>query len=365
MKRLRILFITGEYPPLRGGIADYLQLLRRELQTQGVRSIVLSCSGSEGSGVSTVPKWGWKVVGTIRKLVGAGSVDVVHIQYQTGAFNMHPVINALPRFRYVLSGVPVVTTFHDLRAPYLFPKAGRLRPHAVVDMARNSSAIVVTNPQDGATLSHKGISSIDIPVGPSLPAPDSSVSPGKSNTVGYFGFPSREKGILSLIDAIGMIEQRRRPKLKIVGALKPDTGRHGFVPGDELEVMARKRGVVLQETGYLQPQEASNELNRCQVIAFPFSDGASLRSSAMIAALNTGRPVVVTVDPDRNCLGDIQSLNQLITVPTGDVPGFSKALQRTSALHLVADRLPERFQWRFIAEHHLDMYRSITSGRRA
>ena len=46
----------------------------------------------------------------------------MNIQYQTAAYGMSPFIHFLPD---ALRPIPVVTTFHDLRFPYLFPKAGR------------------------------------------------------------------------------------------------------------------------------------------------------------------------------------------------------------------------------------------------
>ena len=53
------------------------------------------------------------------------------------------------------AGVPVVVTFHDLRVPYLFPKAGRLRPAAVTHLARAAAGVIATDPADEAELKQR------------------------------------------------------------------------------------------------------------------------------------------------------------------------------------------------------------------
>ena len=66
--------------------------------------------------------------------------DVVHIQYQSAAYGCIGAVNFLPwRLRLARPG-PALTTFHDLRLPYLFPKAGPLRWQAVLALARGSDA---------------------------------------------------------------------------------------------------------------------------------------------------------------------------------------------------------------------------------
>ena len=42
------------------------------------------------------------------------------------------------------------TTFHDLRPPYLFPKAGPLRDYVTHRLARASDAVIGTNGSDVA-----------------------------------------------------------------------------------------------------------------------------------------------------------------------------------------------------------------------
>ena len=62
-----------------------------------------------------------------------------------------------------------VVTFHDLRVPYLFPKAGPLRQWAIRFMARHAHGVIVTNPEDyHSVLSTQHSALIQIPIGSNI-----------------------------------------------------------------------------------------------------------------------------------------------------------------------------------------------------
>ena len=126
MSEPRALFVTGEYPPRPGGIADYTHQLRLALAGIGAASRVLTSGQPSQGAVLTVERWGWGALRRVRELARDGGTDVVDSQYQAGAFAMHPEVNLMPWW-LARAGVPVVVTFHDLRPPFLFPKAGVFR----------------------------------------------------------------------------------------------------------------------------------------------------------------------------------------------------------------------------------------------
>lgn len=352
MNTPRVLLITGEYPPMPGGISDYTSLLRSELETQGVQTVVLSSQKSEAK--ETVQEWSWRTISTVREIVNRHHIDIVHVQYQAGAFGMHPVINLLPG---LVRNVPVVTTFHDLRPPYLFPKAGRARFFAMRRMARSSAMAIVTNPADERALSNASIPVTVIPLGPSLPPPNVAVEPERA--IGYFGFPSRQKGFDLLVDAIGRFPSTSRPPVCVVGGRPPQTGQHGFMSVDEVEALAAEHSVTLSWTGFLDAQAASNALARCAVIAFPFPNGATQRSSALIAALQTGRPVLTTAPGDVRGLAGLTQLPQLITIPRGDRAQLHTALAEAMTSSVDWQPLPREYAWRSIAARHADLYQTL------
>ena len=128
---VRILFVTGEYPPMIGGVGDYTANLRAALNEVGVRSAVVSGGQASGAEVFHVPNWGFRSMRVVASHARLVQADIVHIQYQAGAFGMHPAVNLIPEYLRRSLNRPVVTTFHDLLPPFLFPKAGSLRSAVV------------------------------------------------------------------------------------------------------------------------------------------------------------------------------------------------------------------------------------------
>lgn len=162
---MRVLFLTGEYPVMQGGMGDYTRRLAQALGQLGADVHVLTHTGAgedhlrsaDGAYEPTVypilSNTRWNLWGQTRRLVEQIRPNVLHIQYQTAAYGLHPAVNYLPwRLRRDAGHPAVFTTFHDVRVPYMFPKAGRLRWRAVVDLARFSDAAVVTNPADWGEL---------------------------------------------------------------------------------------------------------------------------------------------------------------------------------------------------------------------
>lgn len=363
-----VLYVTGEYPPHRGGIADYTMHLRNEIESLGFGVYVLTLDGAEGPGVMTIGSWSWPVALQIREIADQHRIDLIHIQYQAGAFDMHPAVNALPTTLSAWLRIPVLTTFHDLRVPYLFPKAGRLRNAVMLRMARASSCAVVTNPGDQRVLDHAEIPTARIPVGPSLPGPSAPAARRNGRpSVGYFGFPSREKGLLDLLEALSRFDTSDRPNLVLVGAPQPDSGTHQYLTAQEVYTYAAEVGVELEITGYLPPQVASDRLAACSVLSLPFPDGASQRSSALIAALNLGLPVVTTEKDLRSDLDTLTDLPQLLTAPAGDIDALHHMLERALADEIDTAPLPTEFSWSEIGRAHARIYEEALSanGRRA
>ena len=60
-------------------------------------------------------------------------------------------------------------TFHDLRVPYLFPKAGKLRDWITRFFARSCTAVIATNDEDYARLATWGLKLVTtIPIGSNI-----------------------------------------------------------------------------------------------------------------------------------------------------------------------------------------------------
>lgn len=355
----RVLFVTGEYPPHPGGIADYTVNLRLALAGIGVGSRVLTRGVAPERDIEVVDRWGWDISHQVRERANGAGVDVVHIQYQAGAFDMHPAINLLPS-RLRSSGTPVVVTFHDLRPPYLFPKAGRLRQAAVLRMARHATAAIVTNLADERGLDDAGIRTRRIAIGPNLPPPAGSVCVDP-DTVAFFGFPARSKGIEDVIVALGGIADRQRPRLLLIGDQGRPSRNNDIVSVQAIDDLAARHGVRVERTGYLSPQGASDALASAGVIVLPFQSGASLRSGSLLAALQSGRPVVTTRPARPDDLGELSALPQMSLAPPGEPSRLANEVLSALDSSRGAAPLPEEFRWQTIARQHRDLYRELVA----
>jgi polysaccharide biosynthesis protein PslF len=379
----RVLFITGEYPPMHGGIADYTAQLARALESHGWESLVMT---SEKAGmdsrddrvVATVDQWDGRIFDTLRRAISSTNPDVIHIQYQTGAFQMRPSINFLPLRMGVRSRpIPVITTYHDLLRPYLFPKAGQIRRWVNRALAFGSDAIILTNERD-----YRQVKSYRwfrdrvwrIPLGSNIPRAgtvdrDEVLEQYDLETcgfvVGFFGFLTADKGIADLLDALERPDMRGVELLVISGELATtDTTNRRYHDG----ILKRldNASVPTKVTGYLPPGDVAAALRAVDLIAMPFASGASLRSGTLLAALQSGTPVVTTDPRPGDTLSPFSPGESIWLVPVSETDFLHEAIQllrnepslrhRLSAAALEASK---QFTWPAIAERHVEVYQRV------
>ena len=180
---MRILLITGEYPSMQGGVGDYTRRLGQALGELGADVHVLTHADAGGDHLRVpvaayeptvypvLERTGWSLWGATWRVIQQLRPDVVQIQYQSAAYGLHPAVNYLPwRLRALRRRPALYTTFHDLRFPYIFPKAGPLRWQAVLALAHGSDADVITNPADWSRLAQAGLTQKlrPIPIGSNI-----------------------------------------------------------------------------------------------------------------------------------------------------------------------------------------------------
>ncbi|MCA9940609.1 MAG: glycosyltransferase family 4 protein [Anaerolineales bacterium] len=250
-------------------------------------------------------RWRWRDVGLLADLVMEKELDVVNIQYQAAAYNMrHPAINLAP---WRLKGlVPTVVTFHDLRVPYLFPKAGPLRRLAVRRMAADAHGVIATNRADADALAAWGIAATVIPIGSNItattPAPTAiadlrhrlGLAPDDL-LLGYFGFLNPSKGADTLLTALAACP----PHTHLVfiggrtGASDPTTNQAFFAELDDL-ITRLDLGARVHWTGFVPEAAVSTYLHAADLMVMPYRDGVSLRRGTLMAVLAHGRPLITT-----------------------------------------------------------------------
>ena len=240
---MRIGLITGEYPPMQGGVGDFTRELARALIALGHEPHVITRRGSQPEPIEdgvvvhrTIDSWGLRCWRQIAWEVQQHDLTVLNVQYEPAAYSMQVGINLLPgRIARAWVKRPIVTTFHDLLVPYLFPKAGSLRRKVVDYLARHSDAVIATNEEDRARLARLQLLSSNlqlIPIGSNVdPARMGEFDPiaerarwrvqSGESLIGYFGFLNLSKGGEVLMRALkALIEVGVPAKLLLIG------GRH-------------------------------------------------------------------------------------------------------------------------------------------
>jgi polysaccharide biosynthesis protein PslF len=382
----RVLFITGEYPPMHGGIADYTALLADALEPQGWESLVMTSSKAGDSRsdpriVATVDRWDSSILETVRQTIERTRPDVLHIQYQTGAFQLRSAINMLPlRLGVRQRPVPVVTTYHDLLRPYLFPKAGQLRRWANRALAFGSDAIILTNERD-----YKQVTSYRwyrdrtwrIPLGSNLPVARNVSREGvlarydldpAGFVIGFFGFLTADKGVDDLLDAMERPDMSGIELLVISGDL-PTTDTSNRRYHDRIIARLKNASVPTTITGYISPDEAAQALAAVDLIALPLRGGASLRSGTLLAALQSGTPVITTDPRPGDSLAPFAPGESIWLVPVSETDFLHEAIQLLRLEPSLRERLSSaavkaarQFSWETIAERHVEVYQHVLSS---
>ncbi len=327
---IKVALITAEYPPQQGGVGDYTACLGAALVRAGCAVEVLTtdpasgvpvppldasgCAGSDEAGRVQVRRevhgWGWGLWPEMARLLGASRPDVAIIQYQTGAYGLHPAINGLPGWlRRRVPGLRVITTMHDLREPYLFPKAGRTRRWVNRVLMGQSAAVVVTNPQDAAALPPDlARKAAGIPIGANItPHPPPGWSreswraardiPLDVPLAAYFGFLNSSKGLDTLLRALQQVRAGGAPvHLLMVGGGIGSSDPTNRATAAAITRLTRDLGVAdaIHWTGYVPPSGVSAALLSADLAVLPFADGASFRRGSLLAMMAHGLPVVST-----------------------------------------------------------------------
>lgn len=403
---LKLGLVTGEYPPMEGGVGAFTQELARALAAAGHQIHIITDRRARPSatprrvwdllepvdiGFATlhphVRGWRWSSLATVVNVVERYELDLVNIQYQAAAYDMRSAaINFLP---WRLKGLTkTAVTFHDLRVPYLFPKAGRLRQAAVTFMARQAHGVIVTNPQDYQSLI-PNLQSLDSPFedaglrqnkSPFPPLPSSLCQiPIGSNIetytpnhieiaeireklgltpadclLGYFGFLNESKGADTLIRALARLGERVH--LVFIGGQTGDSDATNQAFLQQLRGLIAELGLGerVHWTGFVPAARVSAHLHAADLMVMPYRDGVSLRRGTLMATLAHGRPLITTAPTILT--PELVHGQNVWFVPTDDVPALVEAIQTVTADPTLRARLGEGaaqvaglFSWEKIA----------------
>jgi glycosyltransferase involved in cell wall biosynthesis len=357
-----LLFVSGEYPPDVGGVGDFTDRLRDALASQGWQSSVLSRR--------QVRHWDARAIAWLLRT--APRHGLVHIQFQAAAYDLLGDVCVMPtilrRFR---PRVRVVTTFHDVRVPYLFPKAGGWRLAAVKLLAATSHAVVAADERDLESLGGRSCRQHQVPIGPNI-----ACEPGAaydrtafrtslglnadSLAIVYFGLLNHSKGLGLLLDAFDRI-LRELPSARLLllggetGASDPTDRLTAASVGDRLD----RLGERVVRTGWLHPQPLSRYMLAGDVALLPYIDGASPRRGSLLACAEHGLPIVSTQPASQAVADAVQAVPADAAKLASAVLELAQTPSLSARLRHAAAALATNTSWSRIADKHIKIYESL------
>jgi len=444
---MRVCLVSAEYPPMQGGVGDCTHELGSALVQLGHQVAVVtsvaktpddlsapgkvkaneesasvlhpaSFAGPEPAIYPVVSRWNWGSWGHVLQTVCTLNSDILHIQYQTAGYGMHPAINFLPlRLRLMKQRPHVVVTFHDLRVPYLFPKAGAVRRGVTLSLARWSDAVIATNVQDyqslrqwystprcryryciprnwrdcaprswrgwrgwrdlrGSSLSHTPLHLI--PIGSNIyPRPPAGYDRAAwRRSLGvyeggvllcYFGFLNESKGGETLFRALAEVARRGwQVKLLMIGGQVGDSDPTNVAYAEHIQALGTELGLhdCVLWTGYTDAEQVSANLFAADICVLPYRDGASYRRGSFMAALAHGLPIVST--RPRAPIDTLVDGDNILLVPADDPLATADAVERLASTPELRARLARRalelaqaFTWDSIAAKTAQVYAEL------
>ncbi len=398
---MRILMVTGEFPPLEGGVGAFTDRISQAIIDQGHQvDILTSCNGiattpaTEASGATvhrTIGSWSLLGLRRLHRWIRKLQPDVVNVQYEPAAYGMQAGVNFAPSILGRSGAFPWIVTFHDLLPPYLFPKAGPLRMWSVRWLAHRAAGTIATNQEDWAALQRMRGPSWPplrlIPIGSNIhahPLPRRNRQQWRAEfglrpddlLIGFFGFMNRTKGIETLLSALSYIVAQGYPaQLVFIGGKTGSSDITNVRYAEEIDRLISNLGLTnrILRTGYASSAEISAALRAIDVCAHPFCQGGSLRHGTLHAALAHGCAIVTThvadelpFDIDMDLLPSLTPGGNVMLVPPEDSAALAEAIIKVTSdqalnqrLRSGATALARQFSWPSIASETIAFFESL------
>lgn len=381
-----VLIVTGEYPPMRGGIGDYTHLLAQALIHHSVKAQVV-CRKMDAVEPDDVPvermieDWGWKCLSQLASIAHRHQPEWLHVQYNPSLYDGKPAMLFAPLWlKRANPSVHIAITFHDLQRPRLIPKMHTLNRALFFRSMALYDLVVTTNESDylavRKAMDHR-VPLRKIHIGSNIPVvPFSRDERAKLRArlgfepddfvIAHFGTRS---GLATLIEGFHILrKQGRSVGLLLIGkrlqAYPDDTANEREVLGEEVMAQLAQAGLSdkVVGTGYLPAADVSRHLQCADVLVLPHPSGISMARTSLLTGLVHGMPTVATIpavlDPE------LQQGDNILLVEPGNAQAVAKTvllLQRDQSLRLQlqtgVSALGGQITWSVIARRHVAVYR--------
>ena len=108
---MKILMVSTEYPPMKGGVAHYCQKLVGSLRNEGLEVAVV-CNECGNGDFTRISPYNRHNSDLLIKTVREFKPDVVHVQYEQGLYGLH-----LDPINPKRTGTTIESFYHDCKLP--------------------------------------------------------------------------------------------------------------------------------------------------------------------------------------------------------------------------------------------------------
>lgn len=359
---MRILLVTGSYPPMKCGVGAYTQKLAKALALKGgVTVSVLTDKRAQGTeaieGVKVHAEIrGWSLFDLVGVVLRVRRLrpDVVHFQYPTQGYAGKMASFVVPMVLRLM-GFPCVQTWHepvlglggislalgldslisvkrDLKDHQPAATNWMLRTKPFFWLAGAAMLPVIQLSEDERRIVRRRYTSDDAPW-----------------LLVFYGFVAPLKGLETLLDLVAQTGAR----LVLACDVRSEDVYHRTL----LEkISSLKINSQVQITGFLPEKELAMLLSASDAAVFPFRDGAAEWNTSIDGAVAQGTFVLTTTKADSR----YDKERHIFYAQVGSVPAMKAALEQYAGRRM-SPRSSDA-AWGRMADAHNNIYRELIAS---
>lgn len=365
---MRVMIVTGSFPPMRCGVGDYSHALANSLAARGSEVCVLtSLSGAgteEINGPEIFPimsQWGLTEAIKVIKLIRHWSPDIVHIQYPTLGYGEGLLPWLIPMLAFAMQG-KVVQTWHE---GYPRRSAFWLALKSTVP-----SRLVFVRPSYVERHLHSmlkwaicGKKPVYIPNASSIPRVSLSAAEasdirkrylqGQKRLIAFFGFVYPAKGVELLFE----IADPATDQIVIAGEITEENNYAQDIMRHASVGVWKGRVII---TGFLPPNHIASLLAVADAVILPFRGGGGGSWNTTIHAAVANGAFVLTTSTASN---GYSKHDNTYYAKVDDIKEMREALGAYAGIRRAGHANDGQDEWRKIADEHHSLYESLLPQR--
>lgn len=364
---MRILLITGSFPPMKCGVGDYTACLAEALGKFEDTSIAVLTSYERET--DSTPRRSYEVFPIIRKwrfwsflhiaqVVRRWRPDIVHIQFPTQGYRGGWLPWLLPGLLFLFN-VKVVQTWHEYYTKLMSPWMGfiilkALIPGGLVVVRQDYKAHM---PRFYRWLIRRKQFRF-IPNASALPrllltsrerlAVHERFAPAEKSLLAYFGFIYPHKGV----DILFELAVPEKHHIVLIGYFNEVDPYHKAIME---RIQQGPWADKVTVTGFLPPDEAARILAAADAVVLPFRDGGGTWNTSLHGAAMQGTFILTT---SRERHGYDTSENIYYARPD-DIEDMREALRLFAGKKNTAENINRFATWDSIADEHMRLYKTV------